>query len=40
LLQQQGPDKPDNGGLVRGYADDIGPALDLAVELLDGVHGV
>ena len=37
LLQQQRPDKPDNGGLVREYADDIGTALDLAVEPLNRV---
>lgn len=37
LLQQQRPDKPDNGGLVREYADDISPALDLAVEPLNRV---
>jgi hypothetical protein len=38
LFQQQGTDEPDDGGVIREYADDAGAALDLAVESLDGVR--
>jgi hypothetical protein len=40
LLQQQGADKPDDRGLVREYANNIRPALDLAIEALDGIRAV
>jgi hypothetical protein len=38
LLEEQGADEPDNGGFVGKDTDNIGAALDLAVETLDGVR--
>jgi hypothetical protein len=40
LLQQDGADQAGDGGLVGEDADDLGAALDLAVEALDRVGGV
>jgi hypothetical protein len=40
MLEEDGADEPNHGGLVREYADDIRPALDLAVQALDGVRRV
>lgn len=40
LLQEDGADEARDGGLVREDADDLGTALDLADESLDGVCGV
>jgi hypothetical protein len=40
LLEQDRPDQPDDGVLVGEDADDIGAALDLAVEALDRIGRV
>ena len=40
LLEEQRADEPDSGCFVRKDADDIGAALDLAVEALDRVGAV
>ena len=40
LLEQDGADQADDGGLVGEDADDVGAALDLAVEPLERVGGV
>ena len=37
LLEQDGADEADDGGLVGEDADDLGAALDLAVEALERV---
>ncbi len=40
LLEEDGADQPDNGGLVREDTRHPGPALDLAVQALDRIGGV
>ncbi len=40
LFEQECPDQPGHGGLIREDADDVAAALDLAVEALDRVGGV
>ena len=40
LFEQDGADKAGNGGFVGEDADDLGAALDLAVEAFDGIGGV
>ena len=40
MFEQQGADKPGDGGLVGEDSDDIGAAFDLAVQPLQRVGGV
>src|SRR5271165_32094 len=40
LFEQDGADQPDDGVVVGEDADDVGPALDLAVESFETVVGV
>ena len=40
LLEQDGADEADDGLFVREDADDVGAALDLAVEALERVRAV
>ena len=40
LLEQDGADEPGDRGFIRKDADNIGAALDLTVEPLDGVGAV
>jgi hypothetical protein len=40
LLQQDSPDEADDGLVIGEDADDLGAALDLAVDALDRIGGV
>jgi hypothetical protein len=40
LLEQQGTDKADHGGLVGEDADDLAASLDLAIEAFERIGGV